>query len=109
MPLNKRELRLKIILDDMWETHGYVATAVADEVAFNGERYVEDKQVEISMSLEPVEEFFKVLKVREFRREMLIAEATKLGHALADHLEDAEGWHGLERQEKTLEARKRHK
>jgi hypothetical protein len=41
----------------------------------------------------------EILQVRELRRKQFIADATRMGMALADYLEDKEGWHGLDRQE----------
>ena len=43
----------------------------------------------------------EVLHVRELRRKEFAEDATRIGHALADHLEDKEGWHGVDRQERT--------
>lgn len=41
----------------------------------------------------------EILQVREIRREAFINDARRMGMALANHLEDKEGWHGLDRQE----------
>lgn len=37
------------------------------------------------------------LKRREFRRDLFEKEAARLGRLLAERMEDAEGWHGLDR------------
>jgi hypothetical protein len=41
----------------------------------------------------------EILEVKELRRKEFIQDATRMGMALVDHLEDKEGWHGLYRQE----------
>lgn len=41
-----------------------------------------------------------VLKKKQFRKDLFISEATRLGQSLAERLEDHEGWHGVERKEK---------
>ncbi len=46
------------------------------------------------------DEVIQVMKRREFRKDLFKQEATRLGHALAEYMEDVEGWHGVERQEK---------
>jgi hypothetical protein len=47
------------------------------------------------------EKTVSALKERRFRRDNLIATARQLAAQLADYLEDAEGWHGEDRQEAT--------
>jgi hypothetical protein len=42
----------------------------------------------------------RLMKKREFRRSSLVAEAERLAGSMADHMEDIEGWHGLDRAEK---------
>jgi hypothetical protein len=39
------------------------------------------------------EEIIEVIRNREFRKELFVKEATRLGHLLAERMEDAEGWH----------------
>jgi len=39
----------------------------------------------------------KILKRREFRKQLFINEATRLGALLAERMEDAEGWHDVSR------------
>lgn len=48
-----------------------------------------------------------VLKEKKFRRDLLIAASNQIARQLADYLEDSEGWHGEDRQEKTLDHMKR--
>ncbi len=45
-------------------------------------------------------EAVKVLKRREYRKTLFIDEARRLGTRLAERMEDKEGWHGVERQER---------
>ena len=44
-------------------------------------------------------EAVEVLKRREYRKDLFIKEAHRLGTLLAERMEDAEGWHGIKRQE----------
>jgi len=54
-----------------------------------------------------LEETVKVLKRREYRKDLFGFEAARLGKLLAEHMEDKEGWHGIERQEVLTERDKR--
>ena len=40
-----------------------------------------------------------VLKMKKLRKDLFVAEATRLGHLLAERMEDKEGWHGESRME----------
>lgn len=44
-----------------------------------------------------------VLKEKKFRRDEIEHAARVLARMLCDHLEDAEGWHGEQRQERVIE------
>lgn len=46
-----------------------------------------------------------ILKERKFRRDLLIDACRQCGEAIADRMEDAEGWHGESRQEKARASR----
>jgi hypothetical protein len=41
----------------------------------------------------------RLMRVREIRKRSFIAAATRLGALLAERMEDAEGWHDVERTE----------
>lgn len=41
-----------------------------------------------------------ILKRQQFRKDLFVREATRLGHLLAERMEDKEGWHGMEREER---------
>ncbi len=47
-----------------------------------------------------------LMKKREFRRDLLEAAARQLAGQMADFMQDIEGWHGVERAEKTIRAMK---
>ena len=47
----------------------------------------------------PFDEAVEILKRREYRKDLFIKEAYRLGTLLAERMEDAEGWHGIKRQE----------
>ena len=50
-----------------------------------------------------IEDTVAVLKRKEFRKELFIHEATRLGHLLAERMEDAEGWYDASRIEPAKE------
>lgn len=39
----------------------------------------------------------EVIKTREFRKDLFVREATRLGYLLAERMQDAEGWHDYSR------------
>ena len=39
----------------------------------------------------------QIMKQREFRKDVFVGEATRLGRLLAERMEDAEGWHDIGR------------
>lgn len=51
------------------------------------------------------DQMVRMMKRREFRKELMIETANRLGARLAEHMEDKEGWHGMERAEAAKQAR----
>ena len=47
----------------------------------------------------PMEAAIKVLRRKQFRKDLFIAECLRLGALLAERMEDAEGWHDESRVE----------
>lgn len=47
----------------------------------------------------PMETVVTKLKRREFRKDLFQSEAVRLATLLAERMEDAEGWHGVKREE----------
>lgn len=41
----------------------------------------------------------EIIRRRVFRKDLFVREATRLGHLLAERMEDKEGWHGIKREE----------
>lgn len=96
------KLKLKVILtDDLGQTHGEIWADLGEEVAFKGERIADDFRFDVSIGAMPFDGAMKVLHERKFRRDLLVNAVTRAGKALCDQLEDREGWHGEDRQEKT--------
>jgi hypothetical protein len=66
---------------------------------------------EIKSALGPMgysfDDVVKIMKKREWRRKELQILAVQLFGQLADYLEDVEGWHGEDRQDKAKAARER--
>jgi hypothetical protein len=74
--------------------------AVDLDIETFGERLADDMKAGLAFAGPGAfEETVSVLKERQFGRDLLERAATMLGKQLADHLEDREGWHGIERQE----------
>lgn len=46
---------------------------------------------------EKFEQVVEVMRTKHLRKELFIAEATRLGTLLAERMEDAEGWHDASR------------
>lgn len=99
-----RQLTLTISLADGYgKVHGKLTREVPEDVAFMGERVADDFRSNAFVGAVNLNDAVKILKVREFRKELLIKSAKNMGVLLAEHLEDKEGWHGLKRQERILE------
>lgn len=89
------------IVDEYGRVHGRIRQPIDDRAAFMGERIADDMRAGVagfSPMGSPFEATVEILKVKEFRRDLLKSQASRCGGALADHLEDREGWHGIERQ-----------
>lgn len=96
------KLKLKLsLVDDIGQTHGEIWHDLDDSIAFKGERIADDFRFDASIGTMPLDSAVQVLRERTFRRDLLTACAKKAGVALCDQLEDREGWHGEDRQEKT--------
>lgn len=48
-----------------------------------------------------LEDMAQAMKARQRRRDLLVRQALQMGEGFADFLDDADGWHGEERQDKT--------
>jgi len=93
-------LELKLV-DDRGVTHGTVSRNLSEEVAFMGDRAAEEFRLGVPLlySNDPMAEAVKVLKAKEFRKDLLVRACADIGAQLSDFLQDREGWHGVERQE----------
>ena len=101
------QLTLTIILTDGFgRVHGKLSREVPEDAAYVGERQVGEFKMRCEVGAISMDDVVKVLKVREFRKGLLMAAARNMGALLAEHLEDKEGWHGIERQERLLEIEK---
>jgi hypothetical protein len=101
MPKLFFELKLR---DEWGRVHGVVCREVSDDAAFIGERVVDEMRLGVYFdptAESPLDAVVKKMQAREFRRKLLIQAATNTGGMLADFLEDREGWHGIDRQERT--------
>lgn len=92
------ELRL---VDEYGTVHGVACRELPREAAYIGNRAVEETRMGLGPLSpgEPLGGMVKMMKAREFRRELLVDAAKGAAHQLSDFLSDREGWHGLDRQE----------
>lgn len=97
--MTKLYFELKLV-DDYGRVHGVVRHEIDEQAAFMGDRIADDVRSGLyaGPGETPFDSVVKVLKVRQFRKRLLIESARNVGHQLADFLEDREGWHGLDRQ-----------
>ena len=98
------KLYLDIVLrDEMGNVHAQRVSEVPEYVAFKGERYKDDLTDPFTRlgDPDPFETVVEAMKVRELRKHKLAEYCKNMGYTIAEHLEDREGWHGLDRQEKT--------
>lgn len=97
------------LVDEYGHVHGRLRREIHEKAAYIGNRIVNEMKAGAAMGIPLVsfEEAVEVMRVKELRRGLLVSAATQVGGALADHLEDREGWHGLDRQER-VEAQYEH-
>ena len=90
------------MFDDYGRVHGVVRRELDENAAFQGQRIAEDMRLGVvgMGSASPFDTAVEVLRVKEFRRSLLKEAGAWAGVQLADFLEDREGWHGIERQER---------
>lgn len=100
-PTGKLFFELKLI-DDFGRVHGIVRRHIDEKAAFMGSRIKEDLSLGALGigTVSPFDAAVEVLRVKEFRRGLLQQAAAMTGMQLADFLEDREGWHGIDRQER---------
>ncbi len=86
------------IVDEYGHIHGRRRVEIPREAAYIGNRAVDDMRCAISVGATSMVDTIQMMRVREFRKKLLTSVAAQSGAALAEHLEDREGWHGLDRQ-----------
>ena len=86
-------------VDEHGHVHGRIRHEIAEGAAFLGERSVAalKDDLELGVCVNPQEQVMHVLRVKEFRRHALQGAVSQAGAKLCDHLEDREGWHGIDR------------
>ena len=85
------------LVDEYGRTHAAINRELSEKAAFMGDRIVP----EMRFGALKFDDVVDVMRVREFRRGLLIEAARMAGMQIADFLEDREGWHGADRQEST--------
>jgi len=105
---NRFAIRLSVI--DRYGDQDAHMVVEMDEFPVFSERFVEEVTSEfapIALGPQPFDAMVKVLKTRQFRKDMLKQAARVLGDRLSDYIEDREGWHGERRRDTIKEQRKR--
>lgn len=95
------ELRL---VDEYGRIHGVVCHELPREAGFIGDRAVEEARMGFAPTSPgdgPLGGMVRMMRAKEFRRDLLVEAAKGAAHQLSDFLADREGWHGLDRQEST--------
>jgi len=97
------------IVDGTGRVHAKLRREIHEDAAYMGERIVDDMRSDaaIGIGLVTFDEAVRVMKRKDFRRKLLTSAAAQCGGALADYLEDKEGWHGIDRQERLQEMERR--
>jgi hypothetical protein len=85
------------IVDEHGKVHARIKREIPSECAFIGWRPVEELKLGVGSFADTVQ----LLKVKQLRKDLLRQAAEMCGVALAEHLEDREGWHGQSRVEST--------
>lgn len=96
------DLFFEVRLKNGWgETVAVVRRPLSRDAAFMGSRAAENTRNPAPFGgVSPFEDAVRVLKVREFRRMLLREAGAAAGDQLSDFLQDREGWHGLDRQDR---------
>jgi hypothetical protein len=89
-----------MIVDEYGFVHGRRRVEISRDAAYIGNRAVDDMKLMNSLGAGSMSATVEMMRVREFRKKLLTSAAAQCGTALAEHLEDREGWHGLDRQER---------
>jgi hypothetical protein len=95
--------RLTLTLSDPFGRDVAYAIPI-DEVV--GEKLVDLRPLstlDVMVEPEPLKATISVLKRKEFRKDLFIAEAGRLGALLAERMEDAEGFHDASRVDRARE------
>lgn len=92
-----------IIVDEHGFVHGRRRVELHRDAAYIGDRAVDDMRLMNEMGAGSMAATVKMMRVKELRKGLLIQVAGQCGGALAEHLEDREGWHGRDRQERVEE------
>lgn len=108
--------RLRLIFEDGYGGRFEMVEPISETIANSMACIVPPQKAALhpdiveAMGLEPhevpmnsFEETIEILRERQFRKELFVSEATRLGNLLAERMEDAEGWHDQSRVEPAKE------
>lgn len=99
---DKPRFTLTLTLHDRFGDQQPLAMAVPlDDELRIAPRAVEEMKMGLSGSMDAT---ISLMRRRDFRKRTFIATAERLGHAMAERMEDAEGWHDTSRVEPARKA-----
>jgi len=103
MRSGEAKIVLTVQTPNHWGVDNFGMAVDIGEFPVFSEMFVDELRVGLFLARgNPIEETAKVLKEREFRRDILMKAAKVLAHRLGDYIEDAEGWHGERRRKKIV-------
>lgn len=103
MRMDKPRFTIKLSVIDNYGHESWHHMVGCDQAMSISNRAVDDLKMGFLGSMDAT---FKIMRTREFRREILIDAARQLAAQMADRLEDAEGWHDPSRVEPARRALK---
>jgi hypothetical protein len=88
---------LKLELRNNFGERYSVAVELDRECVFSGMTPMTRESIDLGISPFGFDDVVKMMKRREFRRDLLAKAAEQLSGQMGDFMEDKEGWHGRER------------
>lgn len=99
----RMRLELHLISEATNERYAQAVRLEDDEAVDRWEHSLGKLKPPSELDTRTFEETIQAMQRREFRRSAIVSQAKTLGDALCDLLEDREGWHGADRQERTTQ------
>jgi len=91
---------LTLALVNLEGPEDYRMSIGADEFIKFGDRHVEELRYPMPGVGPAFNQVVETLRLRDVRRDLLKSSAKNLGAQMASYMEDEEGWHGTDRQDR---------